>query len=100
MGWNDLISVNIDDIKGLNPCRLCHNHCYEAEGVQDGFDDKGFLMRIESTCNESDDYEEDDCRTEFSIKEEAISEWNKMNPVGDFNYVKLIKVIKVINNEN
>lgn len=48
----------------------------KAEAVED-WDGRGVVMRIYSMCDESDEYDKDDIRTEFLPASEAVREWNR-----------------------
>jgi hypothetical protein len=79
---------DIEAPKGLNPCRICHEHCYGAEGVND--DEVGLLISIGSLCSQSWVDNQIDNITEWGTIKEAIAEWNQDNPI---TYSELIKVI-------
>lgn len=64
---------------GLLPCHYCGEHCMETEQVEDGFEGRGKLIRINAMCAEVSEFadEKDDERTEFGTVEEAVREWNE-----------------------
>lgn len=70
---------------GMVPCRFCGHYCQGTDAVEDGFDDLGVLIRITSTCKQSDPFDDknnltkDDSRTEFLKEPDAVRQWNKMN---------------------
>lgn len=72
---------------GCNPCRLCKAGCVAGELIAEGWGGAGEVIRLWSTCNESDCREKDDIRTDFAPAREAVAEWNRMNPSGRVVYL-------------
>lgn len=79
MAWEPLHDVPVP--AGCVPCRLCGKRCMVAEMIEHDWEGRGRVIRIWSNCDESDDFEKDDIRTEFEPEAEAVAEWNEMQQV-------------------
>ena len=78
--------------EGFAPCRFCGDYCMKSlEHIKEDWHGRGEVYRIESWCDEADEYLEsdefecdcgffwkDEFRTEFMPYKEMIDQWNKM----------------------